>query len=133
MSRRGRVRRIVVAWLVMMSPLTLWAQDRVIEEPFLFAVVTKVPKDRNAVIAHVMYEGAVTESKLFPVETVLTNTIWRNLEICHSLRAEVKKVAEGYQVLSVRALDASMLPMGLQSIAGDCLIKKAIEVAPLVD
>jgi hypothetical protein len=42
-------------------------------------------------------------------------------------------VAEGYQVLTVRVIDASMLPMSLQSFAGDCLIKKAIEVAPLVD
>jgi len=26
-----------------------------------------------------------------------------------------------------------MLPMSLQSFAGDCLIKKAIEIAPMVD
>jgi len=26
-----------------------------------------------------------------------------------------------------------MLPMSLQSFAGDCLIKKALEIAPMVD
>jgi hypothetical protein len=26
-----------------------------------------------------------------------------------------------------------MLPMSLQSFAGDCLIKKAVEIAPMVD
>jgi len=30
-------------------------------------------------------------------------------------------------------IDASMLPMSLQSFAGDCLIKKALEIAPMVD
>jgi hypothetical protein len=99
----------------------------------LFAVVTKPPKDKSAVIAQVSAEGTVSEAKLIPTERVLTNPVWRTLEMCHSLKAEVKKVPEGYQVLSVRILDASMLPMNLQSTAGDCLIQKAVEVAPLVD
>lgn len=101
--------------------------------PFVFAVVTDVPKDRGVVTAQVADDGVVSEAKLMPIESLLSNTIWRNLEICHSLRIDVKKVAEGYQVLGVRALNASMLPMSLQSIAGDCLIKKAVEVAPFVD
>lgn len=99
----------------------------------IFAVVTKPPKDKSAVLAQVLAEGTVSETKLIPSELVLTNPVWRALEMCHSLKAEVKKVQEGYQVLSVRILDASMLPMNLQSTAGDCLIQKAIEVAPLVD
>ncbi|MEX5214411.1 MAG: hypothetical protein NW703_09645 [Nitrospiraceae bacterium] len=99
----------------------------------IFAVVTKPPKDKAAVTAQVVIEGIVSETKLIPSERVLGNPVWRTLEMCHSLKAEVKKLAEGYQVLSVRILDASMLPMNLQSTAGDCLIQKAIEVAPLVD
>jgi hypothetical protein len=43
------------------------------------------------------------------------------------------KAPDGYRVLTDKIVDASMLPMSLQSFAGDCLIKKAIEVAPLVD
>ena len=49
------------------------------------------------------------------------------------MRVEGVKGPDGYKVMTVRIIDASMLPMSLQSIAGDCLIKKAIEVAPLVD
>lgn len=109
------------------------AQDRVNDEPFIFAVITTPPKDPRAVTAHVLFDGTVREAKLFPDETVVGNPVWRTLEFCHSLRAEVRKVAEGFQIITVRALDAGMLPMSLQSIAGDCLIKKAIEVAPLVD
>lgn len=108
----------------------LSAQDGELQ---LFAVVTKPPKDKAAVTAQVSVEGTVSEAKLMPTERVLGNPVWRTLEMCHSLKAEVKKIPEGYQVLSVRILDASMLPMNLQSTAGDCLIQKAIEVAPLVD
>ena len=111
-------------------PVLLSAQDGELQ---LFAVVTKPPKDKTAVTAQVSVEGTVSEVKLMPTERVLGNPVWRTLEMCHSLKAEVKKIPEGYQVLSVRILDASMLPMNLQSTAGDCLIQKAIEVAPLMD
>ena len=43
------------------------------------------------------------------------------------------KVGDGFKVTSARVLDASMLPMALQGYAGDCLIKKAVEIAPLAD
>ena len=59
--------------------------------------------------------------------------IWKKLEICHAMRVQGAKSADGYQVLTVRIIDAGMLPMSLQSFAGDCLIKKAIDVAPFVD
>ena len=49
------------------------------------------------------------------------------------MKLEGFKVAEGFQVVTVHVIDAGMLPMSLQSFAGDCLIKKAIEIAPLVD
>ena len=71
--------------------------------------------------------------KLLAGETILNNLIWKKLEICHAMKLEGYKVAEGFQVATVHVIDASMLPMSLQSFAGDCLIKKAIEVAPLVD
>lgn len=133
------IRIVFRVCLVLLLGLGTWplgtpaAQMGVDGTPFVFAVVTEVPKDRSVVTAQVADEGGVSETKLMPIESLLNNTIWRNLEICHSLRIDVKRVADGYQVLGVRALDASMLPMSLQSIAGDCLIKKAVEVAPLVD
>ena len=44
-----------------------------------------------------------------------------------------RSVAEGFQIVTVHVIDAGMLPMSLQAFAGDCLIKKAVEIAPLVD
>jgi hypothetical protein len=49
------------------------------------------------------------------------------------MRLEGYKSPEGFQIVTVHVIDAGMLPMSLQSFAGDCLIKKAIEVAPLRD
>ena len=99
----------------------------------VFAVVTKVPKDRKQVTAQVSIGGAVSETTLIASEAVLDNLIWKKLEVCHALKAEAWKNEEGYRVVSVRVLDAGMLPMALQGIAGDCLIRKALEIAPLVD
>jgi hypothetical protein len=137
---KGAARLMTTAWAgwggvllltgVISTADPVLAQDGELQH---FAVVTKPPKDKSAVIAQVSAEGTVSETKLIPSERVLTNPVWRTLEMCHSLKAEVRKVPEGYQVLSVRILDASMLPMNLQSTAGDCLIQKAVEVAPLVD
>ncbi len=134
MTLRMRVRMVLaIVSVIAIGQSQALAQDRPDGEPTIFAVITKVSKDHGSAQAQVLFEGAISEAKLLPAEKVIGNTIWRNLEICHSLKAEVKKTSEGFQVLSVRALDASMLPMNLQGIAGDCLIKKAIEVAPLVD
>ena len=99
----------------------------------IFAVVSEVPKNKARVAVKASISDAVSDTKLLASETILNNPIWKKLEICHAMRVEGTKVAEGYQVLTVRIIDASMLPMSLQSFAGDCLIKKAIEVAPLVD
>ncbi|MCM3903346.1 MAG: hypothetical protein ND866_16715 [Pyrinomonadaceae bacterium] len=98
-----------------------------------FAVVSEVPKDKARVSAKVSVNDAVSEMKLLASETILNNLIWKKLEICHAMKLEGYKVAEGFQVITVHVIDASMLPMSLQSFAGDCLIKKAIEIAPLVD
>jgi hypothetical protein len=98
-----------------------------------FAVVSEVPKDKAQVSAKVSVNDAVSDMKLLASEAILNNLIWKSLEICHAMRLEGYKVAEGFQVVTVHVIDASMLPMSLQSFAGDCLIKKAIEISPLVD
>lgn len=98
-----------------------------------FAVVSEAPKDKAKVSAKVSVNDAVSDMKLLASETILNNLIWKKLEICHAMRIEGHKVAEGFQVVTVHMIDAGMLPMSLQSFAGDCLIRKAIEIAPLVD
>lgn len=102
-------------------------------EVLLFAVVKEVPKDKARISARVSLSDAVSDLKLLASETILNNLIWKKLEICHAMKIQGYKVAEGFQVVTVHVIDASMLPMSLQSFAGDCLIKKAIEIAPLVD
>ena len=98
-----------------------------------FAVVSEVPKDKARVSAKLSVNDAVADMKLLATEAILNNLIWKKLEICHAMKIEGYKVAEGFQIVTVHMIDASMLPMSLQSFAGDCLIKKAIEIAPLVD
>jgi hypothetical protein len=99
----------------------------------LFAVVTKVPKDKGRVAAQVSDGGAAAEAALLPSEAVLDNPVWKKLEICYALKVEAWKTADGYRIVSVKVLDAGMLPMPLQSIAGECLIRKALEFAPMQD
>ena len=102
-------------------------------ELLAFAVVSDVPRDKARVSAKVSVNDAVSDMKLLASESILNNLIWKKLEICHAMKIEGFKVAEGFQIVTVHMIDASMLPMSLQSFAGDCLIKKAIEIAPLVD
>lgn len=116
--------------LTMMSAVVpVWGED----EQIFFAVVSAVPKDKMRISAKVLAEGAVSDLKLIPGDAVAGNPVWRTLEVCHALKLEGAKIAEGLKVLSARVLDASMLPMALQGYAGDCLIKKAVEIAPLAD
>jgi hypothetical protein len=103
------------------------------EELLIFAVVSEVPKDKSRVAVKASVNDVATDTKLLASDAILNNLIWKKLEICHAMRVEGTKAPEGYRVVTVRIIDASMLPMSLQSFAGDCLIKKAIEVAPLVD
>jgi len=102
-------------------------------ELLIFAVVSEIPKDKSRVAAKVSINDVVSDTKLLASETILNNLIWKKLEICHAMRVEGIKTTEGYQVSTVRVIDAGMLPMSLQSFAGDCLIRKAIDVAPFVD
>jgi hypothetical protein len=103
------------------------------DELLIFAVVSEVPKDKSRVAVRASVNDVASDAKLLASDAILNNLIWKKLEICHAMRVEGTKVPEGYRVQTVRIIDASMLPMSLQSFAGDCLIKKAIEVAPLVD
>ncbi len=102
-------------------------------ELLAFAVVSEAPKDKAKIAAKVSINDAVSDMKLIASETILNNLIWKKLEICHAMKLHGYKVADGFQVVTVHVIDAGMLPMSLQTFAGDCLIKKAIEIAPLVD
>lgn len=103
------------------------------EDVIAFAVVSELPKDKTRVPAKVAIDGSVADMALLASDEILSNLIWKQLEICHALKLEGHKSAEGFQVHSVRAIDAAMLPMALQGVAGDCLLKKALEVAPLIE
>jgi hypothetical protein len=129
MTRGGLVVSGCVATLLVVTGMSTQAED----EQLIFAVVSEVPKDRSRVAARVSVNDAVADTKLLASDTILNNLIWKKLEICHAVRIEGVKVAEGIKMSTVRVIDASMLPMSLQTFAGDCLIKKAIEIAPLVD
>lgn len=109
--------------------LSAGAEDTVVA----FAVVSELPKDRMRVPAKVAIEGSVSDTKLLASDEILSNLTWKKLEICHALRLEGHKTSEGFRVYTVRAIDGAMLPMVLQGFAGDCLLKKALEVAPFVD
>lgn len=132
-----RIAMRVTRWLGFVAGVTvllagspaLPQQDPII----LFAVVTKAPKDRSRITAQVSDGGPSAEMVLTPSEAVAENLVWKKLEVCHSLRLEGWKNQEGYRIVAVKVLDAGMLPMALQSIAGDCLIRKALEYAPLAD
>jgi len=127
----GRLSLLSVLFtLIAMGPASLiQAQGEIL----IFAVVSEVPKDKARVSARVSVNDTVSDMKLLASETILSNLIWRKLEICHAMKLEGFKSPEGFQVVVVHVIDAGMLPMSLQSFAGDCLIKKAIEIAPLVD
>ncbi len=127
----SRLSRLLILFgLIVMGTASVVQADG---ELLAFAVVSEVPKDKARVSAKVSVNDAVSDMKLLASETILNNLIWKKLEICHAMKIEGYKVAEGFQIVTVHVIDASMLPMSLQSVAGDCLIKKAIEIAPLVD
>jgi hypothetical protein len=118
---------LVMAEIVQVS--SAGAEDTVVA----FAVVSELPKDRIRVPAKVAIEGSVTDMKLLASDEILSNLAWKKLELCHALKLEGQKTSEGFRVHTVRAIDGAMLPMVLQGFAGDCLLKKALEVAPFVD
>lgn len=134
-SRHWAIRAAISLWCLLApiagidrTPFVL-ADDDVIA----FAVVSEPPKDKARIPAMVAIEGTVTDLKLLASDQIQANPIWKKLEICHAMKLEGQKVPEGFRVISVRVIDSAMLPMTLQGFAGDCLLRKALELAPLVD
>ncbi len=105
------------------APESAMAEDDIVA----FAVVSEPTIDRTRVLTKVAIDGTVTDLKLLASDQMLSNLIQKKLEICHAMKLE------GLRVTSAWAIDGAMLPMVLQGFAGDCLLKKALEVAPLVD
>jgi hypothetical protein len=128
LSRTG-ICTMLFGFLMLGTASTVQADGEILA----FAVVSEAPKDKARVSAKVSIHDAVSDMKLLASETILNNLIWKKLEICHAMKLHGFKAAEGFQVVTVHVIDAGMLPMSLQSFAGDCLIKKAIESMPLVD
>ena len=125
--------RVLISGCLAALLLAMESAGQAQEEQLIFAVVSEVPKDRSRVAARISINDVVSDAKLIASDSILNNLIWKKLEICHAMRIEGVKVPEGVRISSLRVIDAAMLPMSLQTFAGDCLIKKAIEVAPLVD
>jgi hypothetical protein len=119
--------------LIVMVGVAHTASAGIEEEVVAFAVVSELPKDKTRVPAKVAIDGSVTDTKLLAADQILSNLAWKKLEICHALKIEGQEASEGFRVHSVRAIDGAMLPMVLQGYAGDCLLKKALEMAPFVD
>lgn len=103
------------------------------EDQLAYAVVSEVPKDKSRVPAKIAIGGTVSDTRLLAGESIVGNPMWRKLELCHAMRLEGQRTGDGFRVNSVRMIDAALLPMALQGFAGDCLLKKALEVAPLTD
>lgn len=128
--------RAVISLCCLLAPAVgaSMAQFALADEDILaFAVVSEQPKDKARVPAKVAIDGTVAELKLLASDQILSNLIWKKLEVCHAMKLEGQKVPEGFRVTSVRVIDSAMLPMALQGYAGDCLLRKALEVAPFVD
>ncbi|MBM4126713.1 MAG: hypothetical protein FJ247_05095 [Nitrospira sp.] len=119
--------------LAMILPATGPRPSLADDESVAFAVVSEPPKDRTRIAAKVAIEGTVSDLKLLASDHILSNLIWKKLEICHAMKLEGRKVQDGFRVSSVRVIEGAMLPMVLQGYAGDCLLKKALEIAPFAD
>ncbi|MBX9659968.1 MAG: hypothetical protein K2X00_15475 [Nitrospiraceae bacterium] len=127
-------RTLVIAAVVLMGvTVTGVGSVQAQEDQLAYAVVSEAPRDKSRISAKIAIEGTVTDTKLLASEAIVGNLIWKKLEICHAMRLEGQRSGEGFRVTSVRVVDGSMLPMVLQGFAGDCLLKKALEIAPLVD
>ena len=129
------VRLILIVGMVALAEGPAWSElsQPGDNAPLAFAVVTEAPKDRTRVKVRLFADGKVEDSVLLVPDHIVGNTVWRSLEVCHSLRMGAQKTPDGYKLESVRVIDSSMLPFELQGVAGDCLIRKALDVAPMAD
>ena len=128
-----RIAIIICGVFIVMAGLVTASSAVAEEDVVAFAVVSELPKDKTRIPAKVAVDGSVSDITLLASEHILSNLVWKTLEVCHSLKLEGQKSSEGFRIHSVRAIDGAMLPMALQGVAGDCLLKKALEVAPFVD
>jgi hypothetical protein len=134
-AKRYTMRAVIALCCLLGSSALVYAPDPAAaeEDVVAFAVVSEPPRDKARISAKVAIEGAVADLTLLASDQILSNLIWKKLEICHAMKLEGRKVPEGFRVASVRVIDSAMLPMVLQGFAGDCLLKKALEMAPLMD
>lgn len=128
-----RVAALTIGFLLVLEAGSIGSSPALADDVVAFAVVSEDPKDKARVSAKVAIDGSVADLRLLASEQILSNLIWNKLEICHALKLEGQKSSDGFHVLSVRAIDAAMLPMVLQGFAGDCLLRKALEMAPFID
>ena len=132
--RHTRQSMIAICWALASFMLVNMANLAFAEEGVVaFAVVSEHPKDLMRISARGAIEAETANMKLLASDQILSNLIWKQLEICHAMKLEGRKDQEGFHVVSVRVIDSAMLPMALQGFAGDCLLKKALEVAPFAD
>lgn len=128
-----RVATITIGCMLVLEAGIIGPSSALADDVVAFAVVGEDPKDKARVSAKVAIDGSVADLRLLASEQILSNLIWNKLEICHALKLEGHTTPDGFHVLAVRAIDAAMLPMVLQGFAGDCLLRKALEMAPFVD
>jgi len=102
-------------------------------EMIAFAVVSEPPKDLARIFARVSINTTVADVTLVVSNQILANPIWKKLEVCHALKLGGWNMQDGFHVTSVRVIDSAMLPMVLQGFAGDCLLKKALDMTPFMD
>jgi len=131
--RMLRIAIIICGVFIVMAGLVTASSAVAEEDVVAFAVVSELPKDKTRIPAKVAVDGSVSDITLLASEHILSNLVWKTLEVCHSLKLEGQKSSEGFRIHTVRAIDGAMLPMVLQGFAGDCLLKKALDVAPFVD
>ena len=134
-NNRRRVSFLMLSFILLavmegVGPLELRAREA---PKLVFAVVTEKPVQRNKLQAQVLSEGKVKDALLVPSEAALRNPMWKTIEMCQGVKAEAIQSPSGYEIIEFRILGASMLPMPLQAVAGDCFLKKALEYAPLVE
>ena len=123
-----------VGYLLIILLAVGWAEVRASnEKQLIFAVVTEKPVKKDAIQAEVLIKGEVHSSVLRPSEAAKRNPMWKTIDMCQGIKAEAIVSPSGYEVIEFRILGASMLPMPLQGVAGDCFLKKALDYAPLVD
>ena len=128
-----RTAAIMCGFFIVMAGIVKASSAVAEEDVVAFAVVSEIPKDKTRIPAKVAIDGSVSDMMLLASEQILSNLVWKTLEICHSLKLAGQTSSGGFRIHSVRAIDGAMLPMALQGVAGDYLLKKALEVAPFVD